>query len=387
MSAPRSSYGRIRCISFAATTPRLVLVVSQLRRLPVNRHGGADVADRGLTQAAGYTAVMGEMMSTVTPEPIIKLAMGFMAAKFLFVASEIGLFEALAGGPASLDEIATRVALPQRTTGIVVAAMVSLGLIECEAARYRNSAAAAAFLAGNPGRDLRPYLRHSDCVNYPVWSKLGEAVRLERSQFPHLDQQQQSLYSACVEAFTASAATALAAVYDFGRHRRLLDVAGGTGSFLLTILRHYPALKGTLFELPKVCAVARERLAKEPEYSRITFVEGDALKSSLPEDHDVVLVANAIHLFSAAHNLQLMQKIRAAMQAGAHLLLVDLWTDPTHSQPLAAALLSGQFLLVSGEGQSYSEQEADEWLRQTGWRKHESKPLTGPFSLIVAEAI
>jgi len=36
-------------------------------------------------------------MPTVTPEPIIKVAMGFMAAKHLFVASEVGLFEALAG--------------------------------------------------------------------------------------------------------------------------------------------------------------------------------------------------------------------------------------------------------------------------------------------------
>lgn len=38
-------------------------------------------------------------MPTVTPEPIIKVAVGFMAAKHLFVASEVGLFEALAAGP------------------------------------------------------------------------------------------------------------------------------------------------------------------------------------------------------------------------------------------------------------------------------------------------
>jgi hypothetical protein len=322
-------------------------------------------------------------MPAVTPEPILKIAMGFMAAKFLFVASEIGLFEALADGPASTDEIATRIAVPQRTTGIVVAAMVSLGLIEHEGTRYRNSSEAATFLAGKPDRDLRSYLRHSDRINYLVWSKLSEALRHEQSQFPELNHEQQSLYSACVEEFTATAATALANAYDFRRHRRLLDVAGGTGSFLLTILRHYPALRGTLFELPNVCAVARERLAKEPEQARIAIIEGDALRSSLPKNHDAVLVANAIHMFSAAHNRELLHKIRAAAEAGTHLLLVDLWTDPTHSQPLPAALMSGQFLLVSGEGQSYSEQEADGWLRQAGWRKQHNTPLAGPISLIV----
>jgi hypothetical protein len=195
-------------------------------------------------------------MSTVTPESIMKIAMGFMAAKYLFAANDIGLFEALAGGPAGLDEIATRIAVPQRTTGILVAAMVSLGLIDQEGARYRNSAAATAFLAGNPGLDLRPVLRHSDRFNYPLWSKLSEAVRLDRSQISEFDHEQQSMYSACVEAFTAPAATALATAYDFSRHQRLLDVAGGTGSFLLPVLRRYPVLKGTLFELPNLLSRA-----------------------------------------------------------------------------------------------------------------------------------
>ena len=46
-------------------------------------------------------------MAAVTPEPIIKVAMGFMAAKHLFVASEVGLFEALAAGPATIEELAS----------------------------------------------------------------------------------------------------------------------------------------------------------------------------------------------------------------------------------------------------------------------------------------
>ena len=42
-------------------------------------------------------------MTEVTPEPIFQLATGFMAAKHLFIANEIGLFAALADrtGPSS----------------------------------------------------------------------------------------------------------------------------------------------------------------------------------------------------------------------------------------------------------------------------------------------
>ena len=79
--------------------------------------------------------------------------------------------------------------------------------------------------------------------------------------------------------------------------------------------------------------------------------------------------ANTAHVFSVPHNLELMRKMRAGVQPGARLLLVDLWTDPSHTQPGPAALISGEFLIISGEGQAYSEQEADTWLDRPDGRR------------------
>jgi len=328
-------------------------------------------------------------MPAITPEPIMKIAMGFMAAKHLFAASEIRLFEALASGPASLDELADRTGVPSRTLAIAAAAMVGLGLIERDGDRYRNGDAVAAFLAGNPGTDLRPMLRFWDKISYPTWQKLAAAVRSGQgqAQFGRFDKTEQQIFSAGVEAFSAPVAAALATSYDFGRHRRVLDVGGGTGSFLVAVLRRHDALKGTLFELPGACAVARQKLANEPEGKRIDVVDGDVFKDPLPAGHDALIVANTVHVFSAAHNIELMRKMRAGVEPGARLLLADLWTDPTHTQPPGAALMSGEFLVIAGEGQAYSEEEAGEWLGQTGWRKLERRPLAGLASLIVAEAV
>jgi hypothetical protein len=65
----------------------------------------------------------------VTPEPIFRVACGFMAAKHLFVANEVGLFEELAEGPATLDELARRSGVPQRTLRISADAMVATYLL------------------------------------------------------------------------------------------------------------------------------------------------------------------------------------------------------------------------------------------------------------------
>ncbi len=328
-------------------------------------------------------------MSDVRPDPIMRIALGFMAAKHLFVASEIGIFEKLAGGPLTLDELAAASGIPFRTLRISVDAMASLGLVEREDGRYRNSAAAAAFLAGAPGPDLRPMLRFWDNLSYPAWLTLEGAIRDGQGQagFLRFNEQEQQIFSEGVEAFSGPAAAALATAYDFGSHRRVLDIAGGTGSFLIAILRRHAALWGTLFELPRTCVVARRRLAREPEGARIEVTEGDLLKDPLPDAHDVVIAANIIHGLSEAHNLDLLRNVRTHVGAGARLLLVDLWMDESRTEPPAAPLMSGEFLIHAGEGQAYAEDEADAWLAQTGWRKLERRPLAGPASVIIAEAV
>ena len=89
-------------------------------------------------------------MTAVTPKSILKVAMGFMAAKHLFVASEVGLFEALAAGPATIEELASQTGVPSRTIAIAAAAMVSLGLIEQDGDHYQNGEPAAPFPPANP---------------------------------------------------------------------------------------------------------------------------------------------------------------------------------------------------------------------------------------------
>lgn len=174
-------------------------------------------------------------MTEIAPDPIMRIALGFMAAKHLFVAAEIGVFEQLASGPLTLDELAAAAGIPHRTLRISADAMVSLGLLEREDDRYRNSPAAAAFLAGAPGPDLRPMLRFWDKLSYPRWVGLESAVRSGAGQsgFFRFSEEEQQIFSNGVEAFSTPAAVALAVAYDFGRHKRVLDLAGGTGSFLI----------------------------------------------------------------------------------------------------------------------------------------------------------
>jgi hypothetical protein len=68
-------------------------------------------------------------------------------------------------------------------------------------------------------------------------------------------------------------------------------------------------------------------------------------------------------------------------------LLADWWTDVTHMQPAIAALVAGEFLVFTGEGDVYSEEEVRGWLPESGWRAVERTPLADALSLLVAETV
>ena len=328
-------------------------------------------------------------MAEVTPDSIFQIASGFMAAKHLFVANEVGLFAQLAEGSATLDALTQRLGLPRRTTRMVADAMVALGLVQREGDHYQNSPVAAAFLSGRTSTDVRPILRQFNRLSYPRWTHLEEAVRTGKAVFGEFafSAEEQQIYSEGVEAITAGTAQALAMHYDFSRHRRVLDLGGGTGSFLVAILQQHPTLACTLFELPSVAAVARRRLATTPLAQDLRIVEGDFFQDPIPPDHDAIIIANVWHNYSPERNVDLLHRVRRSVAAETRLLLVDFWTNPTHTQPLAAALMVGGFLLTTGEGDVYSVEDVHGWLQGTRWQPVAHVALGGPSSLIVAEPV
>src|SRR5579859_4220431 len=134
-----------------------------------------------------------------TTAKIIEVALGFMASKHLFVASEIGLFEHLELGPSTLDELAARMGVPRRTLRIIADAMVAMGLLDCDADRYENSAAAQAYLSGQTAEDLRPLLALWDRLSYPALRQLAASVRSWRATRGRSPKARQRIYSAGVE--------------------------------------------------------------------------------------------------------------------------------------------------------------------------------------------
>jgi hypothetical protein len=166
-------------------------------------------------------------------ELILELATGFMRAKHLFVAGELGIFEKLADGPATLDELASKLGTPRRTTRIIADAVTALGLLERQGEKYRNSEVGQACLSGRGSTDRWPFIRFWNRLSYKRWATLEESVRKGQGvegEF-NFTPEVQKVFSEGVESFSEGHAMALPGAYDFSRHQRLLDLGGGTVRF------------------------------------------------------------------------------------------------------------------------------------------------------------
>ena len=150
---------------------------------------------------------------------IFDLATGFMRAKHLFAATELGVFEALGERAATLDALAARLKIPRRTTRIVADAVTALGLLERHGDEYNNSKLAQAYLSGRGSIDMRQFIRFWNRLSYRRWLGLEDSIRKGKGVAGEFNftAEEQKIFSEGVEAFSAAHAAALAATYDFSR--------------------------------------------------------------------------------------------------------------------------------------------------------------------------
>ncbi|MEV0587061.1 methyltransferase [Nonomuraea sp. NPDC050310] len=316
------------------------------------------------------------------PDEILAIATGYMAAKQLFSASRAGLFAALAEGPATAAELAGRTGLPERSARVLADAMNSLGLLERQDGRYRNAPAAERHLAGGQDVDLRPFLAFLEDISYPHWLGYHDSMTTAEPVPLDLGGGRMDTFMTGVMTYNALHARALAACYDFTRHRRLLDYGGLSGAFLIEALRAAPGLSGAFVTtFPHV----GKSLAEAGMEGRAAVVEGDVPAGPVPGGFDLVLLEHVVHRYTPADNRAILRRAREAATPDARLLVLDFFLDDEPRQRALDALHAGEYLVIDGTT-VYPLAEVREWVGEAGWRPVELLALPGCPRVLVAEA-
>jgi len=358
---------------------------------------------------------------------LFDLCAGFVYSQVLLACVQLDLFSALAEGPQPLTRLASRLDLAPEAARRLLKAAASLELVETRGEdRFGLGPLGAAFL-GNPGIAAmveHHVLLYADLAD-PVALLRGEieATRLSRywpyarpeprergerrerpardpgrgtgagagtgtdAPAPALERDRVVGYSALMSASQSLVADPILDLAPLTRHRCLLDVGGGDGSFLEAAARRAPELQLMLFDLPPVAGLARERFERAGLADRATVIGGDFRVDPLPRGADIVSLVRIVHDHDDETALALLRAVRRALPEGGVLLLAEPMSGAAGAEPMGDAYF-GLYLLAMGSGRPRSPKELCTMVRTAGFREARLVPTAMPLQtgLLIARA-
>lgn len=307
-----------------------------------------------------------------TMQSILDLGNNFMASRVFLTGAELDLFSLLAEKPLSIDEIIAEKKADRRGMSILLDALCALGFLVKSDGKYRTESSVASLLIKDSPDSILPMALHLSTL-WQNWSKLTDIVLGKAS--PSM-KGQGALAKRHIEAFigamhtiASKLAPEVVAAINPGKARRLLDVGGGSGSYTLAFLNTMPGMQATLFDLPEVVEMARERFQANGMNNRVELVAGDFYEDELPPGHDLAFLSAIIHQNSLVQNEELYCKIYRALDSGGRIVVRDHVMSPDRTEPLDGVLFAVNMLTGTSGGDTYTFGEIKEGLSAAGFER------------------
>jgi hypothetical protein len=232
-------------------------------------------------------------------------------------------------------------------------------------------------------------------ANWAAWGQFRHSVRTGEPAFEHVHgvdawvyreqhPEVNAIFNAAMTSGSALQADAIAAAFDFSEFGTLMDVAGGHGLLLTTILTANPTLRGILAEQPHVVTSARRIIEQSAVADRCTVVEVDFF-ASVPSGADAYILKWIIHDWDDERTITILKNCREAMGQDGTLLLAEAVITPGDT-PSPGKFVDLQMMVVLG-GQERTEQEFRALLEAAGFRLTRIVPTQSPLSMIEGKPI
>jgi C-methyltransferase len=328
------------------------------------------------------------------PVAMLDLILAGWMSQGIEVAAELGIADALAAGPLTADDLACRVGADPDGLDRLLRALISRGVFrQHRDGTYGLNPLADTLRADAPISMAGAALFYGSPQHREHWSTLVEAVRSGRATIPALrgkgifeylsdEPHLAKLFNDAMTSISEMAEHAVVAAFDFNACPVVVDVGGGHGRLLATILASAPSAHGVLYELPDVAAGAPPLIAKLGVAERV-HVETGSFFDSIPPGGDAYVLKHVIHDWPDDEAVQILRNLRAASEANTTVLLVEL-VIPEHDREFIGKWADLEMLL-GANGRERTAAEYRALLGRSGFKMTRVVPTASPFSLVEAK--
>ncbi|XVS60525.1 methyltransferase [Actinosynnema sp. CA-299493] len=323
---------------------------------------------------------------------MLDLMTGAWRTRAVAVVAELGIADLLADGPLDTAELAGRTGCRADKLRRVLAFLAALGVFRWEGERW-SLTEVGAVLRGDVTGSQRDLARIYGGLFYRSFSGLEHTVRTGESGFGHVYGAQPFEHFAAHPADARLFEGAMAAgtsflelvpgLLDLPATGTVVDVAGGDGRLLDLVLTAAPGLRGVLFDRPHVVGAAADVLARHS--ARVSVVAGDFFHDPVPSGGDLYLLSRILHDWDDERCSVILRNVRAAMEEGAALAVVErpIQDDPRTLLPLA---FNVHMMVNTVQGGERTTEEHRRLLAANGFALDDIRELPLDMAVLVARA-
>ena len=259
--------------------------------------------------------------------------------------------------PAPAQDVAAAVGADQQTTYRLMRALASIGVLR-ESDDHRFSLTdIGEYLTTDHLESMRAFARFIGYrSNWRAWEVFDESVRTGRTGydivfgmplFEYLGQNAEAadVFNEAMVATNHVAALHVAEAYDFSDIEVLVDVGGGEGALLATLLEANPHMRGIVYDLPHAAQGADRLLTKRSLLDRSEFISGDFFEK-VPTT-DSCILKYIIHDWDDDKAADILTNCAKAIAPGGKVILVERIVPPP-AQSHVSKLLDLEMLALAG---------------------------------------
>jgi hypothetical protein len=339
-------------------------------------------------------------MSQPTPPPpalpanvqVFQIAASIFAARALWAAAELGVADHLGDGPRPVAELAAATGADADALYRVLRLLAAHGVFHEHEDRAFSHTELSATLRDDHPLKARAAVRMIG--SEPMWAGLGAMRATMTTGKPGWDvaigepifdwlpkhPDQAGVFNDAMIGIHGGEVPAVAEAYPFAG--TVVDVGGGSGNMIATVLERHPAVQGVLFDLPHAAAEARARLHARGVESRCRVVPGSFFEG-VPEGGDAYILSHIIHDWDEASCVRILEHCRKAKKPGGKVLVVEMVVTPPND-PHPSKMLDIVMLTLPG-GRERTPVEYAALFAKAGLTLTRVIPTMSPVSIVEAE--
>jgi len=257
----------------------------------------------------------------------------YRETQLIYIAAKLKISDFLSKSEKTIDELVKLTKTHKASLYRVLRACTSIGLYEEKEKIFYLTKLGKLLLSDNPNSVRSVAIMRGEEVNWKPWGELLYTVKTGESAFKKVfnmnlfeyynkNTKSGEVFNEGMRIFTKDDIKVILEKYDFSTFKKIIDVGGGNGTLLISILEEYNNCKGILFDLPDVVKESKKYIDLSKIGNYIEIESGDMF-SNVPVGGDCYLLKKILHDWDDYNCINILKNCRKSILISGRLLIID----------------------------------------------------------------